>query len=242
MTEYTLNLERFTTLLAQLAHGGREAEVLSRYGIDAETWRRSRRDWLRRLAAVRPPTHEAHVFSTLYARALLELEEQSPTRGQRITDVPMSDAPPTRMVHSLEPKTLPTALASSEVDETLTSSASVEKSPESHSIDATAFVMRPLMDDGRDAPDPVEDTVFGAPSPLAAAPKCPPMGPEAYARLAWATHLAPSIMRERVHREMGIRSEAQRRAIDRAMTQHFEADEVSYRDYLGWIAHLRRGA
>lgn len=242
MTERTLNLERFTTLLAQVAHGGSEGEILARYGIDAETWRKSRRDWLRRLAAVRPPTRETHVFSTLYARALLELEEQYPTRRQRITDVPPSDAPATRRAHSLEPATLPSALSRAEVDETLTSGPSVEKSPESRSVDAAAFVMKPLMETGLDDLEEVEDTVFGAPSPLAPGGEAPAMSPEAYARLACATHLAPSVMRDRVHREMGIADETARAKIDHAMTRYFETDDAAYRVYLGWVAHLRRRA
>lgn len=244
MTERTLNLERFTTLLAQVVHGGREGEILAQYGIDAESWRRSRRDWLRRLAAVRPPTHEAHVFSTLFARALLELEEQYPTRRKRITDFPISDAPQTVMVHSLEPATMPSACDPSEIEETLTSAPAVEKSPRSRSVDAAAFVLKPLMDAGldgsfEDGMSGIDATVFGAPS---ACDEEPVMSPEAYARLACATHLAPSVMRERVHRAMGIANEPARADIDQAMTRYFETDDAAYRVYLGWVAHLRRGA
>lgn len=246
MTERTLNLERFTTLLAQVAYGGTETEILARYGIDAESWRRSRRDWLRRLAAVRPPTREAHVFSTLFARALLELEEQHPTRKGRITDFPPSDAPPTVMSHSLEPATLPGACDLTDVDDTLTSASAVEKSPESRSVDTAAFVMRPLMAtglstaDGEDGSNRMDETVFGPPT--AARGDEPVMSPEAYARLACATHLAPSVMRERVHREMGIADEPTRADIDHAMTRYFATDAAAYRIYLGWVAHLRRGA
>jgi len=67
------------------------------------------------------------------------------------------------------------------------------------------------------------------------------MSPEKYARLAHATHAAPSVMRERVHRELGIRDEIHRAEIDRAMMACFNADSVAYQLYMQWVSYLRSG-
>lgn len=67
------------------------------------------------------------------------------------------------------------------------------------------------------------------------------MTPEQYARLAHATHAAPSVMRVRVHRELGIRDEGHRSQIDRAMMARFNADPATYQVYMQWVSYLRSG-
>ncbi|MEM1028926.1 MAG: hypothetical protein AAGN82_01175 [Myxococcota bacterium] len=261
MKEETLDLDRFAEVLAHVAHVGHEGSVLDGYGIEPETWRRSRQVWLRRLAAVRPPTHESHQFSTHYARSLLALQEGGDASA-RPSARPVDDeeAPITVMAQSLEPATMfrPAAGRPAPGVHDALETTAVSPSPDRRTVDAPAFVMRPLMDATfapnaagpgparPPRPDASASSTPSSPLPPTGAPSAPVdlvgadcMNPEGYAKLAYATHLAPSVMRAQVHRAAGIADEAQRAEIDRAMTAYFAENEAAYRVYLEWIAHLR---
>jgi len=150
----SLTLERFTSLLAQIAHAGRQREVLARHDLGGGHWRHQRDLWLRRLASASSPTPEGHLFSRLYAQIILELEEQGTTQSDPTSDAPTSD----------EPATLPCG-PSSDLEETLFAGPSHIKSPESRNVDAAAFVRKPLLDTQCDDPL-LPQTVFGAPASL----------------------------------------------------------------------------
>lgn len=120
--------------------------------------------------------------------------------------------------------------------------------------DATAFIVTPFVD-VEAAEDPMSVTIPAAPAGLdgsargsGPAPPAPdgrgpeaPMSPERYARLACATHGAPSVMREQIHASLGIADEAQRARLDRAMTAHLTVHGADRQLYLQWVAYLRQG-
>lgn len=271
-----LSLERFATVMAQVAHFGRsdEPELLARSGIGTGLWRESRHHWLGRLAL--PDEAAARDFGRVFAQTAQALDRVMPALsdlGPRLQDIALNpDEPETLMADSVDPATvmrpgtagppsdvLATAqlaqLSASDALASLPSSKPIRQRLEPltdlHSTLPSSVPPRreaPSVPDAAplEAEDHLASTVFGTPPNVQPPPTSVPtsshaLSPEQYARLAHATHLAPSVMRERVHHELGIKDEEQRRIVDRQMTDRFSADPASYQLYMRWVQYLRQG-
>lgn len=135
-----------------------------------------------------------------------------------------------------------------ELDSTLASSISPVRGPaaEISSVPPTSSSPAPPSSGETDLAATILEAPAGiaphkAPSPPASNGAPTDMTPEQYARLAHATHAAPSVMRERVHHELGIRDEGHRSQLDRAMMARFNAEPATYQVYMQWVSYLRSG-